>query len=45
MRSKNSSAEDEFICSSCLRAHPKSQLDESRGRQPVCRECEDWGCR
>ena len=30
---------DEFTCSSCFLVHHRSQLADSRGGQPVCREC------
>jgi len=30
---------DEFTCSSCFLVHHRSQLAETKGGEPVCREC------
>ena len=30
---------DEFTCSSCFLVHHRSQLAETRGGEPICREC------
>ncbi len=31
--------EDEFRCASCFLVHHRSQLAETRGGQPICRDC------
>ena len=31
--------EDEFTCASCFLVHHRSQLAETRARQPICRDC------
>ncbi len=31
--------DDEFRCASCFLVHHRSQLAETRSRQPVCRDC------
>jgi Domain of unknown function (DUF4193) len=30
---------DEFTCSSCFLVHHRSQLAETKGSAPICREC------
>jgi hypothetical protein len=31
--------DDEFRCASCFLVHHRSQLAESRGDEPICRDC------
>jgi hypothetical protein len=31
--------DDEFRCASCFLVHHRSQLAETRARQPICRDC------
>jgi len=31
--------DDEFRCASCFLVHHRSQLAETRGGQPICRDC------